>query len=218
MFGCAFRSAFPVVDVPRLCLVDSWLSSVLVGRTVATVAELCFATQCALLLDALAGAAGSRFGRAAARAVVPLIIVAELCSWSAVLTTSNLGHVAEESIWAATAGLLVAGVIAAWPRCPPRLRPLAALAAAVGTGYLAFMLLVDVPLYLSRWQAQQGRGHELLGLAEGIVRLAGRCTVSWRWEHWQDEIPWMTMYFSVAVWFSILLTRVPARLARGDAR
>src|SRR5579863_910535 len=35
VFGCAFRSAFPVFDVPRLCLVNSWLSSVLVGRSVA---------------------------------------------------------------------------------------------------------------------------------------------------------------------------------------
>lgn len=38
--GCAYRSALPVYDVQRLCLVDSWLSSVIVGRSVATVAEL----------------------------------------------------------------------------------------------------------------------------------------------------------------------------------
>jgi hypothetical protein len=38
--GCAWRSAVPVFDVPRLVLVDSWASSVIVGRSVATVAEL----------------------------------------------------------------------------------------------------------------------------------------------------------------------------------
>src|SRR5688500_5721357 len=42
VFGCAYRSAFPVFDVPRLAMVDSWLSSVLVGRSVATLAELAF--------------------------------------------------------------------------------------------------------------------------------------------------------------------------------
>src|SRR6186713_2394657 len=45
VFGCAFRSFLPVFDVPRVTLVDSWLSSAMVGRSVATVAELCFAIQ-----------------------------------------------------------------------------------------------------------------------------------------------------------------------------
>ena len=42
VFGCAFRSFLPRADVQRICLVDTWLSSVMVGRSVATVAELCF--------------------------------------------------------------------------------------------------------------------------------------------------------------------------------
>ena len=38
VFGCAFRSVLPRADVQRICLFDAWLSSVFVGRTVATVA------------------------------------------------------------------------------------------------------------------------------------------------------------------------------------
>ena len=38
VFGCAFRSALPVYDIPRVCLVNIWLSSVIVGRSVATIA------------------------------------------------------------------------------------------------------------------------------------------------------------------------------------
>jgi hypothetical protein len=34
--------------------------------------------------------------------------------------------------------------------------------------------------------------------------------VSYRWEDWKSEIPWMTLYFSVAVWISIALVHVPA--------
>jgi len=41
-------------DVQRITLVESWLSSVLVGRTVATKAELCFASQWANLLETFA--------------------------------------------------------------------------------------------------------------------------------------------------------------------
>src|SRR5258708_39194574 len=52
-FGCAFRSFLPRADVQRICLFDTWLSSVAVGRSVATVAEICFAAQCAIILHRL---------------------------------------------------------------------------------------------------------------------------------------------------------------------
>src|SRR5262245_30581002 len=52
--GCAFRAFLPRADVPRITLVDHWLSSILIGRTVATIAELSFAGQCAILLEAFA--------------------------------------------------------------------------------------------------------------------------------------------------------------------
>src|SRR5262245_55340108 len=45
VLGCAFRSFLPRADVRRITLVDNWLSSVLVGRTVATIAELAFVAQ-----------------------------------------------------------------------------------------------------------------------------------------------------------------------------
>ena len=32
VFGCAFRSMLPRADVQRICLFDTWLSSVTVGR------------------------------------------------------------------------------------------------------------------------------------------------------------------------------------------
>ena len=36
VFGCAFRSVLPRADVQRICLFDTWFSSALVGRSVAT--------------------------------------------------------------------------------------------------------------------------------------------------------------------------------------
>src|ERR1700682_6742923 len=40
VFGCAFRSFLPRADVQRICLFDTWVFSVVVGRSVATVAEI----------------------------------------------------------------------------------------------------------------------------------------------------------------------------------
>src|SRR5262249_20478436 len=147
VLGCCFRSLFPRADVQRLGLIDSWLSSVLVGRAVATAAELCFVAQWAILLHTAARDSNSRFGVAVAWLLVPLLAVAEMCSWSAVLTTCYLGNVAEESLWAISAALLVAGCVAVWPRCRAVRRPFLAAAVVLGALYVGFMCTVDIPMY-----------------------------------------------------------------------
>src|SRR6202035_1683454 len=91
MLGCAFRSILPRADVQRICLFDTWLSSVMVGRSVATVAELCFAAQWAIVLYALGRVANSDTAKNIAKAIVPTIVLAEISSWYAVITTNFLG-------------------------------------------------------------------------------------------------------------------------------
>jgi hypothetical protein len=223
VFGCAFRSAFPVFDVPRICLQNSWLSSVIVGRSVATVAELCFVAQWALMLREASRASGSVVGKVSSLAVVPLIAFAEACSWYSVLTTSNLGHVAEESIWSLTAALMVVSMAVTLPRCTPARRPTLVACCVAGAAYVAFMLLVDVPMYWSRWIADESVGRHYMSMAQGVHDVAGRWVVSYRWEDWKSEVVWMSLYFSVAVWISIALIHAPAVREfhprnRGDGR
>ncbi|HXW41905.1 MAG TPA: hypothetical protein VEK75_11915, partial [Xanthobacteraceae bacterium] len=71
VFGCAFRSVLPRADVQRICLFDTWLSSVLVGRSVATIAELCFVLQWAIVLHELGKLAHSDLAKNIAKAIVP---------------------------------------------------------------------------------------------------------------------------------------------------
>jgi len=221
VFGCAYRSVLPVYDVQRLCMVDSWLSSVIVGRSVATIAELCFVAQWAALLRETADEARSTPARIVARWVVPLIAVAELCSWHAVLTTSNLGHVIEESIWGLCAAMLVACLYAIRPRCAARTRPLLGFCVLAGAAYVLYMFMVDVPMYWARWVADEALGRDYLGVAQGIVDASMRRVVSHRWEDWRSEVVWMSLYFSAAVWLSIGLVHASAghiRAERGGSR
>jgi hypothetical protein len=206
VFGCAYRSVFLVYDVPRICLWNTWLSSVAVGRSVATVAELCFVAQWALLLRETALATGSRTAYRVSLLLVPLIAIAETCSWYSVLTTSNLGHVAEESLWGLSVALLVVSVLAIMPRGAPARRPVLLALCVAGLAYVAFMFVVDVPMYWSRWIADEASGRQYLTLAQGIVDVAQHRVVSYRWENWKHEVAWMSLYFSVAVWISISLT------------
>ena len=214
VFGCAFRSFVPVYDVPRLCLFDSWLASVIVGRSVATIAELCFVAQWALLLRTASRDTGCAMGRVCSSLLVPLIVIAETCSWYSVLTTSNLGHVLEESLWGLCAALLVASLVAIWPRCARRQRPMLVLWCVAGLAYVLFMFLVDVPMYWSRWIADEAMGRQYMSLAQGAADISGRWVVSHRWEDWRSEVIWMSLYFSVAVWISLALVHVPAARPR----
>ena len=163
--GCAFRSFLPMIDVPRLCLHRTPVSRIFIGRSVATVAELAFAAQWALLLDE-AGA------RRAAAAVLGLIVVAEIFSWLAVLARNDLFHAAENALWTLTAALAV-GFLAS-RSISPRVMLMAAGCAAA---YVGFMLVYVVPMYVERWRA----GSDSLAFAEGLRSALAPCTVERDW-------------------------------------
>jgi hypothetical protein len=205
VLGCGWRCWLPVYDVQRLVMVDSFWSSVIVGRSVATIAELCFAAQWALLLREVSRVTYSRSGRVMSHAVLPLIAMAELFSWYSVLTTSNIGHVVEESLWGLCAALLVASLLQLWPRVDPTRRPLLALWCLAGVAYVIYMFGVDVPMYWSRWVADEALGRSYLSVEHGLFDASTRWVVSHQWAHWRSEMVWMTAYFSVAVWLSITL-------------
>src|SRR5208283_3236943 len=168
-----------------VCLFDSWLCSVVVGRSIATIAELCFVTQLALMLHEISRHAESRTGRFVSVVVVPLIAVAESCSWYSVLTTSNLGHVIEESIWGLTALMMVASALAVWPRSSLTMRRMLAVACAAGIAYVAYMFTVDVPMYWSRYLADEATGRPYLSVAQGLLDVSEHWVVSHRWETWR---------------------------------
>jgi hypothetical protein len=214
VFGCAYRCVFLVYDVPRICLFDTAFSGVIVGRSVATIAELSFVAQWALLLNETSRATGSRVGRVVSLALVPLIAIAETCSWYSVLTTSNIGHVAEESLWGLSAALLVASVAVILPRSTAARRPLLVAWCFAGVVYVAFMFSVDVPMYWSRWLADEAGGRSYMSVAQGMLDMSQHRIVSHRWEDWKHEVVWMSLYFSVAVWISISLVHAPVRNAR----
>lgn len=217
VFGCAYRSVLPVFDVQRLCLFDTWMSSVIVGRSVATVAELCFAAQWALLLRGVAGQAGDHPVRLVAHALLPLIVIAELCSWHAVLSTSNLGHVLEESLWGLGAAGVSLSLLHLRRRCAPELRRLLLWCGVAGLGYMFYMFCVDVPMYWARWLEDTAQGRPALGLAQGAIDAATRWRVSHHWDDWKSEVVWMSLYFSTAVWVSIGLIHAPVKAGQGPA-
>ena len=205
VFGCAFRSFLPRADVQRICLFDTWLSSVVVGRSVATVAEVSFAAQWALVLHQLGTMTGADTTVNVAWMIVPLIVIAQCCSWYGVLTTNYLGNAIENSIWAVAFFIVGIGLCRLLAEFDGPVRVVLAIAIVGIAGYLAFLMTVDVPMYLRRWRADVAGGSKVLGPIEGLRDASTRWVVTHDLAHWKDEIPWMSLYFSAAVWASLAL-------------
>jgi hypothetical protein len=206
---CAFRSFLPRADVQRICLVDTWFSTVLVGRFVATIAEVSMMAAVAQTFRGASTHLSFRAGVLISRLIVPAIVIAETCSWYAVITRNFLGNTCEESIWGLTS--LVLAVTAGYLslRATGRLRTFLRLNAVFALGHAVFEATIDVPMYVTRLIADQRAGRAYAGLSDGLHDLATRWVVTYRWSDWHDELAWMGLYFSVAVWVTLALVWAP---------
>lgn len=203
VFGCAFRSVLPRADVQRICLFDTWLSSVFVGRSVATVAELCFAAQWVIVLHRLGATAGADTALNAAWLILPLIVIAECFSWYAVMTRNYLGNAIENSIWALCFLIIGVALCRLLPEFDGAVRAILVLAIVSIVGYLAFLMTVDVPMYFRRWRDNLAGGGDRLRLLEGLRDTRTRWVVTHDAAEWKGEMAWMSLYFSGAVWGSL---------------
>ena len=209
--GCAFRSVFPMVDVPRTCLHDTFISRIFVGRLVATAAELAFALQWVILLRE----AGAPL---AARLITPFLVTAEAFSWVAVLTQNNLMHAVENSLWTLSAVAAAAGIASLWRDASPRGRGFIVAALTCAGSYIAFMVSYDVPMYVGRWLAGIPVGRDYLTFGAGLEQILERCIVVRDWARWQQDAVWLTLYFTTAVWISIALANLPSLKGSADEK
>jgi hypothetical protein len=209
VLGCAFRSFLPRVEALRFCLYDGWISIATIGRTVATVAELAFVAQWSFLLKEWCRATGNRLGFQVARALLPMIVVAETCSWYSALTTNFLGSVFEESLWALSGALAAAILAYLWLNSGPRIQRYMGIFLLLNSAYVLFMCTIDVPMYWRRWKEDEAAHKPYFSIVEGWRDASTRRIVTRRWQDWRDEVPWMSLYFASGVWLSLGLVRAP---------
>ena len=200
---CGFRSLFPRVDLERRCLWDSWLSTIMLGRTSATIAELCFALQCALFVQRLSAITGLASLGVGAHIFVPVAFFAELVCWYAVLSLNHVGHAIEETLWALLMLLLAVAFGKAAFAAHGTLRMMLTTGVLVyGTG-AALTMAFDVRMYLRRWRLHPAG--QRLTLVTGLRDCRQRRHPTLAWEDWREEAPWMTLYFSFGVWTSLAM-------------
>jgi len=205
---CAFRSFYPRIDLERYCLFDSPISSVVVGRTSATIAEICFSLQSAMLIYDLGRVLQSDSVILVAYAIVPIIVFAQACCWNATLTLNHIWHGIEEMAWVImvtlAAGCFFTGLIILSGVYKALM--LIGLLSCLGSAYI--MLFIDIPMYFSRRKHGAKSGLRFLTLSEGINDALTRRVQTSDWSIWKKEALWITPYFTVGVWLSIGMTMV----------
>lgn len=212
VFGCAYRSFFVKADVQRICVLDTWFSSVFLGRTIATIAELAFVIQWAVVLKALAQSVDDKVVLKISRAIIVLILIAECFSWFAVISTNYLGNSIEESLWAITSSLIFIALFRLKKYFKAAFNYAIRLALIFDIVYILFMIFVDIRMYITRYLEALQNNQKYFGLMEGLFDLNHRWVVTHDIEVWKTEIPWITLYFSFAVMISIGLCLIPLKI------
>ena len=126
--------------------------------------------QWAIILHQLGTMTGADTTVNAAWVIVPLILIAECLSWYAVLTTNYLGNAIENSLWAVAFFIIGVGLCRLLPEFHGAVRVILAVAIAGIAGYLAFLMTIDVPMYLNRWRTGDADGDKRLTPARGPAR------------------------------------------------
>ena len=205
--ACAFRSVLPRVDLERQCLWNSPLSSIFVGRSVATVAELCFARQCALLISKLSALTGNPSLQVVGWSIVPLILLAQVCCWYAVVSLNHLGHAIEEILWSVMVFLVALSLALTWDTAGGHQDSERDRDGGVRRGRApdAGRGRPHVPRAMAAREEQRRAISPRDGRAEGCPPAApGRTPL----ERMEARGPWMSLYFSAGVWLSFCLVFV----------
>ena len=212
VFVCAYHSVLPRIDLERYCLFDTKFSSIFLGRTAATIAEICFSAQIALFLYRLGELHDHPIAQYLALVLVPAITIAQMFCWCGVLTLNHWYHAVEESIWAVASALIGSSLFsfALYHSENTKLFNLGCIGSIASIIFFAFMVTVDVPMYLVRWRHGKKIGRKDMLYRLGRRDAWERRVVTRSWKVWKQESVWLTGYFSSAVWLSLMLVHMPA--------
>jgi hypothetical protein len=200
---CAFRSLFPRIDLERYCLHDSIFSSVALGRTCATIAEICFSIQCAIIIYSIALSIQSQWMLFIAYSIVPIIVIAQIFCWHATLTLNHFWHSMEEAAWVVMLVLIAGCFVSGFFLLSADYQVFMAIGLASCIISIWIMLFIDIPMYLSRAKERQHKGHRTLTIKAGLQDALSRREHTQSWGIWKQEVIWITSYFTFGVWLSI---------------
>ena len=152
-----------------------------------------------------------------------MLVIANIFCWSSVITRNQIFHAVEETLWMLAAVLLFLSYLYVFIKCnqltkqyssfnfPGEIKQLSFLFIIFSPFYIIFMIYVDIPVYYNRWLLDEiAHLNNYLSFYEGIIDSFQCKVITKSFEFWRIEMPWMSGYFTLAVWFSLWLMRCPS--------
>jgi len=175
----AYRSTFPIIHINNTCLFT--YSSPFIERTLSTIAEIAFTNQILDLLEL------SNKYRAY---VLRYIYIAEIYCWFGIISGNQYWHVCEECIWCYCAIVLLL-----WVKYETELilRYNKEIIKKILISYIIYMCVYDIPLYIRNSNTEKTQ----IVFCEHI---------SSDFAIWKSNIIWMTGYFSIGSWISLIIS------------
>ena len=213
VFVCAYRSILPRVDLERRVVVDSVVSSIFLGRSAATIAEVCFGVQLGLLIYELGAYAGLPGVQETAWVVTLCTVLAQGFCWHSILTLNHITQAVESLLWALGFSWMTALLIVVAMDTGGVVHALALAGVLASSTFVVYVLFFDVPLYLRRFNKARAHGQRYLSVQQGLRDAWFRREPDHSWDNWRADALWLTPYFSVGVWISMALVFVPLALS-----
>ena len=206
VLSTTIRSIFPRIDVERICFFDSFLSTTIVGRSLATVGEVSFSLQISLGLLALMRDLNVQ--SPLTYIIPPAISIAQVLCWIGVLTTNQSFHCFEESIWAICMALLIPLLLKLLDKTKnDEMRYKLIGCTVVVILYVIYMVFIDVPMYYRRYAENEDLHIEYLSLTDGIEDAMSCKTITKSYEVWKEDSVWMIGYFTFCSLISVGLIK-----------
>lgn len=213
---CAIRSIWPRTDSYKLCYYNNFISLPTVGRTLATIAEMSFVTLVVLITNIIlndSSDGGKTFTilKKYNYLLIPMIFSAQIFCWIGVTTIRPIFNAIEESLWAilGTSKLIIFSYLyynlINRTNLSPKLNHIKFICPIIiifSLCYVLFMVFHDVPMYIKRHKDKKNKP---LTFIEGLKKLSKCDKVSKSYNDWKEEIPWLTLYFTFAVWATIII-------------
>jgi hypothetical protein len=204
VFACAFRSFLPRIDAERMCFFHVRLSYPFIGRFVATIAEIRFAFQLSRFwYTRMRVTKQDYYPKVVRDSAFISCVMAQMWCWMGVFTRNQLYHAIEESHWCFASAILTISTII-MRGCFGKNTFDMKIGCVVGAIYTLFMIVVDVPMYLYKYQEIQ-KTVPVISFYDGLFDSFNCTIVSQRYEDWKDEMAWISGYFSIAVWISLYI-------------
>ena len=190
------RAIYPKRDVESTCLHKSHLSSIMFGRTIATIAEICFIL---LLINYYKSISDNNIS-SKTNLVLIIIIISEVFSWLGCLTKNQIYNSLEESGWLVS--FLIFSKIT-WDILRVRNDDFnLKFQLFCYTCFIIFLFFIDIPMYYNRYKNHK-KGY--LSINQGLKSIMSCKIVTNNYDTWKDEILWQSGYFVFGSLYSVYI-------------